>query len=1138
MKTRALSGIAIVILLAINAYGQGDRGTIAGVTRDSSGGAVAGAQISIVHNATNLRLETVSNESGNYRLVSLPIGSYTVRVTAPGFQTHEQQNVQVQVNQTSVVDVDFVVGAVTETVSVSATAVPLISSESAEVGMVVQSKRFLELPLTLGGSIRNPSSFAVLSPGVTPRGTWSKSFSGGGAFQDMTYYDGIALSRGDLSNDGEVNPSVDAIQEFKLITNNYSAEYSHALGGVTSFTMKSGTNQVHGTGFHFIRNEKLDARGFFSPARAPSKQNEWGGVIGGPLVIPKVYNGRDRTFWFFSFDQFYRRGGQLTGLNTLPTARMMQGDFGELPRTIYDPATTRTLPNGTVTRDPFPNNVIPRSRWSDVSVAMLQYHPVAELPGITANSISPILAPSEDHRHSGAKGDHIFSQNHRMSVMFNFTDRPALKSRGGDGGGQIVPVNDPTGSALSGYVRQRVQTRVIHANFDSTLTPSTLNHIGLGYSRFRNPFKSIGAEGGWTQPNGGKLGLTGLQFDLFPLVRFETEGYAWYGARSAIDNRFHTYTVMDTLTLIRGKHTLKFGGEMQHHQDNFRDFTSGGGDFRFRSNATGLPTAFGSTGDAWASFLLGEVHLGQAAFVASRPGGRYTNNGLFVDDTWKVTNRLTMMLGFRWEFIFPHRDPAGRLSYVDLGVPNPEAGNRPGAMVFGGESGFGNRLIDRLWWNPAPRVGFAYMLTNSTVVRGGIGIFNSNYINQGLGLPSFGFATTAEFATGDNGVTSAFNWDNGFPQNFQRPPVSGPSVANGQSVTAVLPSDYKLPRKLQWNLTLERQFGQDLAVSTSYVANKGTYLFEPLQINQVHPNALAIPDSVLRANINSAQARSAGISEPFPGFSQLWGGRATVAQALRPYPQYGDVVLYGSTYGNSTYHSFQAKVDKRYRGGLTGTLAYTWSKFLTDAAQFDSFGGRQNAYQREKSYHSRDLPHILTFSTMYELPFGQGKPWVNGGGTSDRLAGGWKLAAFGAYSSGDRLAVTTNNTLAIFNPGLRPNLVSSDLRSEVTMSDFDPAKHQYLRREAFANPAPGQFGNAPRYLPVRGPMRISESFAVFKDTRISERWSHQFRMEIQNPLNRVVFGNPITNFASNNFGRIVDTAEGPRNIQFGMKLIF
>ncbi|MCS7025791.1 MAG: TonB-dependent receptor [Bryobacteraceae bacterium] len=1099
---------------------------------DRTGASIPNVTIEVVHTATNVRTETISTGTGAYRLVGLPIGIYDLIAKANGFSTYIQRGIQIQTNQTATIDITLSVGALTESVTVEG-GVPLIQTESADVGMVVEAKQFLDLPLALGGGIRNPSTFIKLSPGVAPTGTWTKSISGGGGFQDQVYYDGIALSRGDLSNDAEVNPSVDAIAEFKLITNNYSAEYAHAMGGVTSFTMKSGTNQLHGTGFHFLRNEKLDARGFFPAVRAPSKQNEWGGTLGGPVLIPKLYNGKDKTFWFFSFDQFYRRGGALGGLNTLPTARMQAGDFGELNRLIYDPASSTS----TAQRTPFPANRIPVSRWSAVSSKMVPYIPDPELPGLANNSIAPLASPTADERTTGFKINHLFSAKHRASGMYNDTFRPSIKSPGPS---RLIPVGGIKETLILNYNLQKVRTNVLHINIDSNLSPTVLNHIGLGYSRFRNPNFSLGFNQGWTQPDGGKLGLRGLQFDLSPTVLFDTEGYTRFGDDIASDNYFHTFTVLDTVTVIRGNHTLKLGGEVQRHRDNYRNFGNGGGTFRYRRETTGLP-GVANSGDAFASFLLGETYSASAFFRDSLPGGRYTVYGFFIDDTWKLTSRLTLTLGFRWEPVTPHSDPVGRISYMDPTLPNAAAGNLLGAMRFGGSPGNGNRYLNMLWHNYAPRFGLAFRLTNRTVLRGGAGIFNSNYINQGLGLPAFGYATTASFVSADGGTTAAFNWDGGFPQNFRRPPVKDPVAANGQSVTAVYPTEYQLPYKLQWNFLIEHQFADDLSMSFGYVASVGRHLYNAQALNELPDQYKSLPVSLLTANINSETARAAGFREPFPGFAALYGAAARVNQALRAFPQFQGVTIYGSTYGNSNYQSFQYKLDKRYGRGLSGTVAYTWSKFLTDAAMFDGNPAQQTAYFREKSYHPSDYPHVFTFSLNYDLPIGNGRRWKPKNTVVNQLAGGWNIAVVNSYTSGGRLFITTSNTLPWFNLGLRPDYVSGPIRSNISMAEYDPndpRRNAYLLRSAFATPAPGRLGTAPRALEERGPMRLDESLALLKNTKITERLTHQFRVEMQNPLNRVVFGNPIMDFTSAAFGRISGTQIEPRNIQFGMKLIF
>ena len=316
--------------------------------------------------------------SGTYAFFNLPIGLYNVSVEGKGFRRADVTGVKVEVNQQAKVDVSLQVGEVTQSVEVTANA-SLVQTESTDVGTVIDNKRFVDLPLTLGGGIRNPSAFIYLSPGVSPGSTWEKHIGGGGSFNDQIYFDGIALSRGDLANDAEVNPSVDAIGEFKLVTNNYSAEYTHALSGVTSFTMKSGTNQLHGSGFEFHDNQHFDARGFFPSAKALRIQNEWGFTLGGPVVLPKVYNGRNKTFWFFSLDQFYIRGGQLSGLNTNATARMLGGDFSELSVPIADPRSTVINANGSATRMVFPGNIIPKSAFSSVTSKML---PVLSAGGI------------------------------------------------------------------------------------------------------------------------------------------------------------------------------------------------------------------------------------------------------------------------------------------------------------------------------------------------------------------------------------------------------------------------------------------------------------------------------------------------------------------------------------------------------------------------------------------------------------------------------------------------------------------------------------------------------------------------------------------------------------------------------------
>jgi hypothetical protein len=1121
------------LLVSVSLLAQADRGSVAGTITDASGAVVPGITLTLRNSATNLTYSTPSNENGNYSFQNLPIGNYNLTVEVKGFQRQEVNGIEVQVNQQSKIDLTMRVGDVTQTIQVDAAAA-MIQTESTDVGTVINDKRFLDLPLTLGGGIRNPSAFVFLAPGVSGN-SWEKHVGGGGSFNDQVYFDGIALSRGDLSNDAEVNPSVDAIAEYKLITNNYSAEYSHALAGVTSYTMKSGTNDFHGNAFYFNDNNHFDARGFFSPTKAFRNQNEYGFTLGGPIVIPKVYNGRNKTFFFVSYDQFNLRGGQLTGLNTIPTAKMLQGDFSELPGTIYDPRSTKLNADGSVTRTPFAGNIIPKSAFSSVSSKMLPFIPQPTLPGLTNNIIAPLSSPKTDQRTHGVKIDHAISEKHHLSGMYNSTDRPSIKSPAPS---RLLPVGNTT--AIANYNLQDVTTIVSRINYDWTISPNLLNHIGVGYSRFRNPNFSLAYNQGWVQPNGGKLGLTGLQFDNFPTVMF-TQGYTRFGDDIASDNYFNTLTLLDNGTWIKGKHTIKFGAEFQAHQDNYRNFGNGAGTYNYSQLETGIP-GVANSGNPFASFLLGAVDSGTAYFRDSLPGGRYKYNGVYVDDTYKMTQKLTLDIGLRYEIQIPTSDPLGRLSYLDPTIPNPGAGNLPGAYVFGGtgtgRAGF-NRYFDIHYNNFAPRIGFAYSLTPKTVLRGGYGIFYAAYIDQGVGRPSNGFSSTASFSSQDAGVTPAFYWDNGFPQNFTHPPNLTPTVQNGQTAQYVnAKTGGQIPYSQQWNLTVERQLTESLMVSGAYVANKGTHLYDTQPLNQLDPRYFSLGSTVLKANINSAIAQAAGFKEPFAGFSQLYGAGATVAQALRPFPQYQGVSTIASPYANSTYHSAQFKVDKRFSNGLSGTFAYTRSKFLSDGVGFTTSNGaayRQNAYQREKFLYPTDQPNLFSFSFNYALPYGRGaQP-----GVMRKIAGGWSFSGFGTYGSGYPLPMTTVNINSFaFTSGLRPNLTGAPLRAPTGSGGFDPNRDYYLNPAAFSAPRELTFGNAPAYLSVRQPTIISESFGIFKETRFFERLVNQFRLEMSNPLNRVVFGPPTTDFSSAAFGKVSSTQNSPRQIQFGMKMIF
>jgi hypothetical protein len=582
---------------------------------------------------------------------------------------------------------------------------------------------------------------------------------------------------------------------------------------------------------------------------------------------------------------------------------------------------------------------------------------------------------------------------------------------------------------------------------------------------------------------------------------------------------------------------MKFGAEIQAHRDNYRNYGNGGGTFNYSQLETALPGVTNS-GNAFASFLLGAVDSGSAYFRSSLPGGRYKYYGLYFDDTYKLTPKLSIDLGLRYEIQVPASDPLGRISYMDPSVPNPGAANRLGAEVFGNNGTGRNQFTETQYKNFGPRAGFAWSITPKTVIRGGYGIFYSAYISEGIGLPQNGFSTTPSFSSPDTGLTPAFYWDAGFPQNFSHPPNLTPTVQNGQNAQLVYPASGGLiPYSQQYNVTVERQVTNSLMVSAAFVGNKGTHIYDgSMQVNQLNPAYFSLGSALLQSNINSPLAQAAGIQAPFPGFSDLFGARATVAQALRPFPQYQNVSIVGAPYDSSTYSSFQLKADQRLTAGLSATFAYTRSKFLSDGVEFTTGSPlRQNYYQREKFLYPTDQPNIISLSFNYALPYGRGSQT----GVMRKLLGGWSVSGFGTYGSGYPIQVTSVNVNSFaFTGGLRPNLTGQPLRATTGGGGFDPNRDYYLNPAAFSQPAALTFGNAPVYLPVRAPMMINESFGVFKNTRIGERVTNQFRVEMSNPFNRVVFGSPVGDMSSAAFGKITSQGNSPRLIQFGMKMIW
>lgn len=1128
--------VSVLVSLLCPLYAQSVRATLTGRVVDPASALVPNAKVEAVNQATQVKYTGSTNESGIYSLQQLPEGKYDLTVEAPGFRRYLRKDVELNVAQTVTMNVNLEVGAVDQTVEVSAATTALEASTS-DLGTVVSRERVMDLPLAVSGNMRNPEQFIFLAPGVTGD-TSNTQINGSQSRAKEVLVDGVGSTSPESGGLLFTYPSVEAISEFKLVSSNFSAEYGRTGGGFEVFTTRSGANELHGAVFDFLRNDIFDARGFFARATPVNRQNEFGAALGGPIWIPKLYNGRNKSFFHFVYSGFRFRQGASNNLVSIPGVDFRSGDFSKLVDRngrqipIYDPATTRSDGAGGFTRDQFPGNIIPQPRFSSVARQILPLIPGPTNSGLLNNFLT-VGARRFDRDQVNVKLDHAFSDRSRLSAFVYIGTQKDL-------GAENLPI------PLSDALNDQRRSRWARLNHDFIFTPNLLNHFTLGFTREGQFWRSLSADQDW--PN--KIGLKGINTgsgNSFPRIAF-TDGYNTWGdtnggktVGSQVNN---TWQVSDSLSWIRGKHSFKFGGEGRRLQTNGADFFNAQGRFTFSSNETALPTGAGrtSSGNGFASFLLGAVDSAQTAVLAVVPGNRYRYLASYFQDDWKATRKLTVNYGLRYEIYFPRSERFNNLSSFDPDLPNPAAGNRLGAIAFlGSGPGRSGRtsFADTDYKNFGPRLGFAYSWNEKTVIRSGYGIYYAPG-NATTGLRSsqsfgFGFNASPVFASTDTGVTPAFNWDIGFPQNFARPPLINPSVANDSDVNYIGRADGRAPYFQNWTFSVQRELPARILLEAAYVGDKGTRLGNGLiNLNELDPQYLRL-GSLLSLPVTSAQAQAAGIPIPYAGFNR------SVAQALRPYPQYLAINNRSNPNGNSTYHALQVKADKRMSYGLTYLLSYTWSKTISDGdIQAGGGPGGQTYYNRrlEKAISTNDVPHIAAISFLYELPFGPGKRFVNSKGVIGKLAGGWTFSGIHQYSSGRPIALTANNTLPLFNGTLRPNVVSGVSR-KADVEHFDPASDRYINPAAFTLPPAFSFGTAARaYTDLRGFPFYNESWGAIKRTSITERVILTFRTEFFNVFNRVVFAAPAGNVSNQNFGRVSAQANSPRQGQMALRLEF
>jgi len=1146
--------LAALLFLGTGAllFAQSDRGTITGTVSDQVGSLIPNAKVVATNAAAGTQLRTQTTDTGNFTIASVPAATYTITVEAAGFRQAVESGVVVQVAQTVTLNLKLEVGALSDSISVQSDT-QLLNTTTAEQSTVITGDTINVLPLNFAGdsAIRNPLTFAELAPGSSVGG-WNDihiNGSPGSSFRIIFEGQDTTSALQQRVSD-ESQPSVDAIQEFALQTSNFSAEFGTVTGGLFNFTARSGTNQFHGTAYEYFANDALNAGNPFTDDGTGHhvlprvRQNDFGGTIGGPVWIPKVYNGHNKTFFFFNYEMYRNIQTSNTGLITVPTTAYRNGDFSYLLTgqtlgtdplgrpimggAIYDPATSRTVA-GQVVRDPFPGNIIPVNRFDPVAVKIQNLIPLpnAAYANSPANNFAQIFPNQKIQWIPSIKVDHNFTQNARVAVYFS--EQGTDKDNGGDG------LTDPV-SARRFQVIRSYTTRI---SYDHVISPALINHFGVGYQRYRNPDSTPIT----SYDSVAQLGLKGAIGPGFPRIEglnINNQTYRNNAPFAIGPTNFQLYlqdkpTAVESLTWVRGNHTLKFGGEWKIDTFTNSNFNGQQGYYGFDSSQTGLPSTQGqnlqggSIGNGYASFLLGLANTASISNPAD-PQYRRLNWSAFAQDSWKISRRLTLDIGLRYDLQNPAHELHYRTTAFDPNIPNPSAGGLLGAAKFYG-SGPGRCNCDYI--SPyklafGPRLGAAYQINDKTVFRAGWGltfgqISAFNYIGSGNSL-GFGFNSIA-FSSGNVGepgaiLSKGLNYSLGDLLAVNLNPGIRPTPGQLDSLPNLLDNNGgRPPRVNNWNFSLQRVLAKNVSVEAAYVGNRGVWLTAPglIDLNALTPQRLAsfgldinntVDQALLTSRIDSPQAAARGFRAPYAGFPS----GSTVAQSLRPYPQFSSVGTQWSPLGNSWYDALQLKLTQRFSRGLETTVAYTYSKTQTTATgDFDQTVPVNDVFNRrnQKTLAPYDQPHILAISFHYEIPtFG-----LATSGWKRSVFGGWETGGILRYSSGFPIQVpdAQNKLSDLLFRGTRANRVPGQplFLKDLNCGCIDPSRDLVLNPKAWADPAPGQFGTAAAYYSdYRYQRRPTEQVSLGKTVRFTEKTSLEFRGEFFNIFNRRGTGNP------------------------------
>ncbi len=1156
--TATLAAALLLALACVPALrSQTYTGSITGIVRDATGGSVPGAQVSLININTNEKRTQTTSADGAYTFPLVPPGNYRLEVEHTGFQKFVRPNIRIEVQSQVEINATLQVGEVTQQVEV-AEVTPLLQPTTSSLGQVVDTQKILDLPL-VG---RNTLSLIGLTAGAQPVGQFGGiparsnaynqgffSTSGSQVLTNETLIDGVPANAAVFNAPAYV-PVVDDVQEFKVQTNSFSAEFGRTGGGVVNIVTKSGTNEWHGSLYEFFRNDKMDANNWFNDRAGQPKPhetfNQFGGTIGGPVDIPGLYNGKDKTFWFFNYEGLRERRG-LTQIFTVPTPQQLNGDFSQTFNssgqliTIANPFTTRPDPNnpGKFLRDPFVGNVIPPSLIDPVAAKVRNFWRPPNTTGTISganNFIGNGSAPNTQDQIT-ARVDHTIHQVHKLFGRVSWSD----VSRGavdffGNGAGWVNPGG--------GGVPLTFNARNAALDYTYTINPTLLLNVRYGYVR-----QFVGKTPALTG-----LDLTTIGFPasfnqavfLRALPAFQPTGFRAIAPATAdlIHRADNTHSLEGSMTKVLSKHTLKWGADARYIPIGELQPNAPQGVFNFdgRFTSSNPASILSNSGSPVAAFLLGVPSSGSIDFnPAISISYRYL--GAYFQDDYKVTSKLTLNLGLRYDLETARDERYNRLSWFNPNAVSP-LGQKVGipglrgGLMFAGVGGNPRRQEDLDQNNFGPRVGFAYSITPKTVLRGGYGIFylpmTGDDTGQGLGGTGF-FATTQFLSSTDGGITPADRLANPFPNGLNQPPGStqGLLTSLGQDMTTVLRNN-RAAYAQEWNFDIQRELPGNVLVDLAYAGNKSDKLPVNIQLNQLPDQYLSLGSGLL--------AQVANPFAPFVPTGTLSQPTVAAGQLLRPFPQFTNVTVDALHTGSSIYHSFQLKVERRFSKGFSLLGAYTVSKAITNATSrlainFANPGIQDsNNLRAERSLANFDIPQRLVLSYIWELPFGRGKHFLSSTPVLNRVLGGWQINGITTFQSGPPLGLTTSvNQTNSFGGGSRPNSTGKSAHLDGAAVN---RLNAYFNTSVFTQPAPFTFGNVSRTLPdVRAPGIVNWDFSAVKNTRLRERANLQFRAEFFNFLNDTNFGSPGTTFGTSSFG-VISSASDARVVQLALKFVF